>query len=72
MSGIVAILPAFNEEVSIGSVVLLARQHADRVILIDCGSHPSGNARRHPRRWVRISPSSDASGVYVRLNNGRD
>lgn len=39
MSGIVAILPAFNEEVSIGSVVLLARQHADRVIVVDDGSH---------------------------------
>jgi len=39
MSGIVAILPAFNEEVSIGSVVLLAKQHADRVIVVDDGSH---------------------------------
>jgi len=39
MSGIVAILPAFNEEVSIGSMVLLARQHADRVIVVDDGSH---------------------------------
>ncbi len=38
MSGIVAILPAFNEEVSIGTVVLLARQHADRVIVVDDGS----------------------------------
>lgn len=39
MSGIVAVLPAFNEEVSIGSVVLLAKQHADRVIVVDDGSH---------------------------------
>lgn len=39
LSRITAILPAFNEEVSIGSVVLLARQHADRVIVIDDGSH---------------------------------
>jgi glycosyltransferase involved in cell wall biosynthesis len=39
MSGaITAILPAFNEEVSIGSIVLHARQHADRVIVIDDGS----------------------------------
>jgi glycosyltransferase involved in cell wall biosynthesis len=35
---ITAILPAFNEEVSIGSIVLHARQHADRVIVIDDGS----------------------------------
>jgi len=38
MSGIVAILPAFNEEVSIGSVVLLTKQYADRVIVVDDGS----------------------------------
>ncbi|HEY9247226.1 MAG TPA: glycosyltransferase family 2 protein [Candidatus Methanoperedens sp.] len=35
---ITAILPAFNEEISIGSVVLHARQHADKVIVIDDGS----------------------------------
>ncbi len=35
---ITAIIPAFNEEVSVGSVVLHARQHADRVIVIDDGS----------------------------------
>lgn|GEM_PF-3964312 len=35
MSGIVAILPAFNEEVSIGSVVLRAKQYVD---LMDDGS----------------------------------
>ncbi len=35
---ITAIIPAFNEEVSVGSIVLHARQHADRVIVIDDGS----------------------------------
>ncbi|NJD78817.1 MAG: glycosyltransferase family 2 protein [Candidatus Methanoperedens sp.] len=35
---IIAILPAFNEEVSIGSIVLHARQYADRVIVVDDGS----------------------------------
>ena len=35
---ITAILPAFNEEVSIGSIVLHARQHADHVVVIDDGS----------------------------------
>ena len=35
---ITLILPAYNEEVSIGSVVLLARQHVDRVIVVDDGS----------------------------------
>ncbi|MCX9084688.1 MAG: glycosyltransferase family 2 protein [Candidatus Methanoperedens sp.] len=35
---ITAILPAFNEEVSIGSMVLHAKQHADKVVVIDDGS----------------------------------
>ncbi|HUS75047.1 MAG TPA: glycosyltransferase family 2 protein [Methanothrix sp.] len=38
MGGITAILPAFNEEVSIGSVVLRTKQYADRVIVVDDGS----------------------------------
>lgn len=37
-NGIAAILPAYNEEVSIGSVVLRTKQYADRVIVIDDGS----------------------------------
>jgi glycosyltransferase involved in cell wall biosynthesis len=37
-NAITAILPAYNEEVSIGSIVLHARQHTDRVIVIDDGS----------------------------------
>jgi glycosyltransferase involved in cell wall biosynthesis len=35
---ITAILPALNEEVSIGSMVLHARQHVDHVVVIDDGS----------------------------------
>lgn len=35
---ITAILPAYNEEVSIGSIVLHTRQYANRVIVIDDGS----------------------------------
>jgi glycosyltransferase involved in cell wall biosynthesis len=35
---ITAILPAFNEEVSIGSMVLHAKQHSDHVVVIDDGS----------------------------------
>jgi len=38
LRGITAILPAYNEEVSIGSVVLRTRQYADRVIVVDDGS----------------------------------
>ncbi|AKB23287.1 glycosyltransferase (family 2) [Methanosarcina sp. WH1] len=35
---ITVILPAFNEEVSIGSIVLLTRHYADNVIVVDDGS----------------------------------
>ena len=35
---ITAVLPAFNEEVSIGSVVLLTGNYSDNVIVIDDGS----------------------------------
>jgi len=35
---VTVILPAFNEEVSIGSVVLLTRYYADNVIVVDDGS----------------------------------
>ncbi len=38
LSGITAILPAYNEEISIGSVVLRTKQYADRVIVVDDGS----------------------------------
>lgn len=38
LSGITAILPAFNEEVAIGSIVLQTKLYADRVIVVDDGS----------------------------------
>jgi glycosyltransferase involved in cell wall biosynthesis len=38
LNKIAAILPAFNEEVSIGSVVLRTKRYADRVIVVDDGS----------------------------------
>jgi len=37
-ASITAILPAYNEEVAIGSVVLRTRKYADRVIVVDDGS----------------------------------
>jgi glycosyltransferase involved in cell wall biosynthesis len=35
---IVAVIPAFNEEIAIGSVIARARQHVDEVLVIDDGS----------------------------------
>lgn len=39
MSGITAILPAYNEEVAIGSIVLRTKEYVDRIIVVDDGSH---------------------------------
>ncbi len=38
MSKIVAVLPAFNEEVALGSIILRSKQHVDEVIVVDDGS----------------------------------
>jgi glycosyltransferase involved in cell wall biosynthesis len=38
LTGITAILPALNEEVAIGSIILRAKLYVDRVIVIDDGS----------------------------------
>ena len=38
MSGITAILPAYNEEVAIGSMVLRTKKYVNRVIVVDDGS----------------------------------
>jgi glycosyltransferase involved in cell wall biosynthesis len=38
MTKITAILPAYNEEVSIGSIILTTRKYADSIIVIDDGS----------------------------------
>ena len=38
MTHITAILPAYNEQVSIGSTVLSAKKHVNRVIVVDDGS----------------------------------
>jgi glycosyltransferase involved in cell wall biosynthesis len=38
MTGIIVVLPAYNEEIAIGSVILRSRQYADKVLVIDDGS----------------------------------
>ena len=38
MSFVVAVLPAYNEEIAIGSVVLRTKECVDEVIVIDDGS----------------------------------
>ena len=36
--GLCAVLPAYNDEIVIGSVVLRTKQYAERVIVVDDGS----------------------------------
>jgi glycosyltransferase involved in cell wall biosynthesis len=38
LKGLCAVIPAYNEELSIGSVVLRTRQYVERVIVVDDGS----------------------------------
>jgi glycosyltransferase involved in cell wall biosynthesis len=38
MQHVTAIIPAYNEQISIGSMVLKTKQYVDRVIVVDDGS----------------------------------
>ncbi len=38
MQNVVAVIPAYNEEIAIGSVVLKTKKYADKVIVVDDGS----------------------------------
>jgi glycosyltransferase involved in cell wall biosynthesis len=37
-NGLIAVIPAYNEQIALGSVVLQVRQYVDRVIVVDDGS----------------------------------
>jgi glycosyltransferase involved in cell wall biosynthesis len=75
MSGIIAILPAFNEEVSIGSVVLRTKRYVDRVVVVDDGSvdHTADVAKlagaeviRHP---MNLGKGAALKTGFESLNN---
>ncbi len=59
---ITVILPAFNEEVSIGSIVLLTRRYADRVIVVDDGSSD---------RTAEIAKKVGAEVIVHETNKGK-
>ncbi|HWQ47762.1 MAG TPA: glycosyltransferase family 2 protein [Methanosarcina sp.] len=59
---VTVILPAFNEEVSIGSVVLLTRYYADNVIVVDDGSSD---------RTAEIARKAGAEVVQHGTNKGK-
>jgi glycosyltransferase involved in cell wall biosynthesis len=60
LSGITAILPAFNEEVSIGSMAQLANQYPDRVMVIDDESHNRTAEVSQPKGAPKISSYGEA------------
>lgn len=62
MPSITALLPAYNEEVSIGSVVLRTRQFADRVIVVDDGSSD---------RTAEVAELAGAEVLRHPLNRGK-
>jgi len=59
---VTVILPAYNEEVSVGSVVLLARLYADRVIVVDDGSSD---------RTAEVAANAGAEVVVHTTNKGK-
>lgn len=59
---VTVILPAFNEEVSIGSVVLLTRYYADSVIVVDDGSSD---------RTAEIARKAGAEVIVHEVNKGK-
>jgi glycosyltransferase involved in cell wall biosynthesis len=59
---ITVVLPAFNEEVSIGSIVLLTRNYSDNVIVIDDGSSD---------RTAAIARKAGAHVIVHEVNKGK-
>jgi Glycosyltransferases involved in cell wall biogenesis len=55
-------IPTYNEEIAIGSIVLKARKHADRVIVIDDGSTD---------RTAEIAQLAGATVISHRHNEGK-
>jgi len=76
---ITAILPAYNEEISIGSIVLHARQHADQVVVVDDGSSDrTSEVAKLAGAYVIRHPKNMGKGMalktgfeYVSLNGAK-
>lgn len=59
---ITVVLPAYNEEVSIGSIVLLTRFYADNVIVVDDGSSD---------RTAEVARKAGAEVIVHKANTGK-
>jgi glycosyltransferase involved in cell wall biosynthesis len=62
LEGIVAVIPAFNEELTIGSIVLLTKPYVGRVIVVDDGSSD---------RTARIALEAGAEVLRMERNGGK-
>lgn len=62
MSSVIAVIPAYNEELTIGTVVALAKQHADEVLVVDDGSKDL---------TAKISQLSGATVISLDENQGK-
>ena len=76
-SNIIVVMPAYNEEIAIGSMVLRARKQVDRVIVIDDGSTDrtaevaelaGAEVFRHPKNMGKGAALK--TGFYVASQNG--
>jgi glycosyltransferase involved in cell wall biosynthesis len=62
IKGLYAVLPAYNEELVIGSVILRTRQYVDRVIVVDDGSSD---------RTAEVAKLAGADVVRLEHNTGK-
>jgi glycosyltransferase involved in cell wall biosynthesis len=60
--GIVAVIPAYNEEIAIGTVVLKTKKYVDRVIVVDDGSID---------RTAEVAELAGAEVVKLNRNHGK-
>lgn len=75
LAGVIVGIPAFNEEVAIGSVVLKARQYAERVIVVDDWS-PDRNSNAATSAGAEVlhpgKNKGEAHALPVGLNHARN
>jgi len=60
--GLIVVIPAYNEEIALGTVILLARQYADKVIVVDDGSSD---------RTARVAQLAGAEVISLEHNAGK-